>query len=422
MRLAWTGAAAVVTVSAAPGLQFRNWQWIALALAVAVVLPALHDRYHAHLPAPDRAATCERDRSPAGPRRGGGARPGDQGSPHTGVAAAGTAAGALAALAWSVTVLLDGAGAAGFVQAVGAPVLALDTAAVLGYLLLLPRDGRPRGDRESGDPAIPERLGALVLATAVAALGFRLGAGDGSGGAAAAAAVLIAGSPCALLLLPVTAPGPRRLLLRTEHGEGVLRAAAALHAAPPPADGPRPADPVGAALLATARRRHPVLPGVSDPDGEPATGLRGVVSELAGDVVLAHAVLAGPPDWLEAHGVTPTPDAVHAAHGRGTGAPGPTGRGAGRVRTVWCVAWDGRARGWLELAEAPPPGAWRRRVAIAVTVVAAGLGTGAAAVGTLSPATAGAVPVGAALLVAALRMLPAPDRARRSHPIGATAG
>ncbi|MHA6780504.1 hypothetical protein ACVGOW_05805 [Pseudonocardia saturnea] len=547
-------AAAVVAVSAAPALQFPDWQWIALALTASVVLPGLF------------AA-----RGPIG---------------RWTAVAAGTA------LAWSVAALLDGAGAPGLVQAAGAPVLALDAAAVLGALLLLPHDAR--SDR-AGAPAARTVavLGLLVAATAVAALGFRMGAGDGAGGVAAAAAVLVAGCPCALLLLPPPVSGPRRLVLRAAHGEGVLRAAAALHAgtvphppmpgradpdarlpdarlpraapaeAAPPGGGPPPAprpdiaeraatpppappsrpapsdtapshaaqsaepsgdaattdaeplppadtappdtaaphaavtrtadrvateppraagqaapgeratdpdpatpraavdqaaadhaahddshaasdraaahhpaapreptaatatrsstpdpgladlpfgppDPVGRAVVAAARRRFPTLPGVSDADGVPTTGLRGVVSELTGDVVLAHAVLAGPPEWLQAHGVPPTPDAARAA-ARG---PGP----------VWCVAWDGEARGWLELVDARRPGARRRRVAIAVTTAAAGLGAGAAAAGALVPAAAGAVPVGAALLVAALRMIPTPDGPRRGHPIGATSG
>ncbi|MDN5930182.1 MAG: hypothetical protein L0I24_03830, partial [Pseudonocardia sp.] len=113
-----------------------------------------------------------------------------------------------------------------------------------------------------------------------------------------------------------------------------------------------------------------------------------------GDVVLAHAVLAGPPAWLHAHGVPPTPDATRAA-----------ARGA---CAVWCVAWDGEARGWLELLDAGRPGTGGWRVAIAVTAGAAGLGGAAAAAGALAPAAAGAVPVGAALLVVALRMIPAP--------------
>jgi hypothetical protein len=381
VRLAGPGcaAAAVVAVSSAPALQFPNWQWIALALAVAVVLPAL-----------------------SAPRNAAGRW---------------TAAGAVAALAWSVVALLDGAGAAGLVQPAGAPVLALDAAAVLGTLLLLPRtDGA--ADRTDPD-RVAARIGALVLATAVAALGFRLGAGDGPGAAAAAAAVLVAGSPCALLLLPAPAAGPRRLLLRAEHGEGVLRAAAALHDDTEQAGDDRPGgdatDPVGRALLAAARRRYPTLPGRSDADGDPSTGLRGVVSELTGDVVLAHAVLAGPPEWLSAHGVVPPADAVRATRRA-------AGGGAGERGAVWCVAWDGTARGWLALVAGPRPGARRRRVAIAATALAAGFGAGAAATGALAPATAGAVPVGAALLVAALRMLPVPDRSGRTHPIGATAG
>lgn len=352
-------AAVVVVLSAVPPWQFRNWQWIALALAVPVVLAGLRSVR---------------------------ARPGTAGLL--------TAAGAVAALAWSAWVLVDGgAGVPGLVQPAGAPVLALDAAAVLAVLLLL-------RDTDAG-PARPlTAVAALVAAAAVAALGFRLGAGDPVGAVGAAAAVVVAGAPVALLVLPRVPDVAPRVVVAASHGPGVLRAAGALHTA---VGGD---DPVGRAVADAADRRHRTLPGVSDADGDPVTGLRGVLSEFAApDVVVAHAVLAGPPDWLREHGVEPTAGAAQA-----------DGQGA----TVWCVAWDGVARGWLELATAPPPGTRRRALAAAVGLGAAALGAVAAAAGALPPANAGALPVGVALLVAAVRLLPLPDGRRHRHPIGAT--
>ncbi|GAA2560378.1 hypothetical protein [Pseudonocardia hydrocarbonoxydans] len=356
--------AAVVALSAVPPWQFRYWQWVALALTVAVVLHGL-------------LGALRRRSAPADP------------------AVALTAAGALAALGWSVAALLvGGAGEPGMTQPAGSPVLALDAAAVLAALLPLRDDGPPV-------PGV-RVLAGLVPVVAVVALGFRFGAGDLADGVGSAVAVLVAGSPCALLLLPRLGAGPPRVVVAAAHGPDVLRTAGALHVA---AGGTAP---VGRAVVAAARARHSVLPGVSDPDGDAATGLRGVVSELAGpDRVVAHAALAGPPDWLAAHGVAPTEAA---------------GRAAARGAVVPCVAWDGVARGWLELSTAPLPGTRRRRVAVAVTLAAAALGATAAALGTPAPAAAGAVPAGVALLVAALRALPRHDADDEGHPIGATSG
>ncbi|MBW0118699.1 hypothetical protein [Pseudonocardia abyssalis] len=351
-----TGAAAAATVavvvlSAAPPWQFRNWQWVALALAVPVVLVGL------------RSVRSVRD--------------------TTGLL---TGAGALGALGWSVAVLLmGGAGVPGMTQPPGAPVLALDAAAALAALLLV-RD-RPGG--APGEVRGVRLLGLALPALSVAALGFRLGAGDAAGGAAAAVAVLVAGCPCALLLLPRLADGPPRIVVAAAHGPGVLRTAGALHVAQ------GGTAPVGHAVATAAQARHATLPGVSDPDGDPATGLRGVVSELDGpDRVVAHAALAGPPGWLAAHGVSPTEAAARAA---------------ARGVEVWCVAWDGVARGWLEMATAPRAGTRRRRTAQVAALVAAALGAATATTGALGPATAGAVPACVALLVLALRALPLPD-------------
>ena len=49
--------------------------------------------------------------------------------------------------------------------------------------------------------------------------------------------------------------------------------------------------PVGRAVVAAARERFGALPDVAEFDNAPGLGVRGVVSELAGDVIVAHAVL-----------------------------------------------------------------------------------------------------------------------------------
>lgn len=426
---------AVIASTAVP-----EWQnpWIASALAAAVVGWAV-------------------DHRPPGP---------------LGVLAA---AGPVAALAWSVYLLGAGSpgGAAG-----GVPLAA---AGVLGALVLLARD--------VDHPARPG-LVAFVLGSAVAALGFGLGRGTGPDAVAAATAVLVAGSPAALLLVPprtrrvdaVVVPAQllttgelqvRAIHLLDHADEGdVRRFAAALHraaldratpdrATPDRATlpcaalpcAPAPSDTgsgaLGRAVVAATSRE---LPGVSDLDGRPDTGLRGVVSELREDRVVAHAVLVGPPQWLAEHGV----DA-------------PAGAGPGSQ----AVAWDGVARGWLEITEEARPGATaaiaglrrrgvevipgvaptpdgstaavppspgrvmavppsrdlpevvravrrqhhrvhRRRVCLVVARAAAVGGAAAALVGLLNPATAVTVPVAASVLLVAGTL-------RRHHPFGATA-
>ena len=129
-------------LSAVPPWQFRDWQWIALALAVPVVLAGLRSVR---------------------------ARPG--------TAEILTAAGAAAALAWSAWVLVDGgAGAPGLVQPAGAPVLALDAAAVLardpslvglaagGSAEGAARFGRAVGEARRSRQALEERGRAAVRA------------------------------------------------------------------------------------------------------------------------------------------------------------------------------------------------------------------------------------------------------------------
>jgi Cu+-exporting ATPase len=105
------------------------------------------------------------------------------------------------------------------------------------------------------------------------------------------------------------------------------------------------ADPIGAELAAAARIAHGELPGVSEFDDLPELGARGLVSELDGEIVRAHAVLLGRPALLAEHGVD-LPDelatAVAAAHAEGV--------------TAVVVAWDGTARAVLTLAATVRPG------------------------------------------------------------------
>jgi hypothetical protein len=480
--------APVLAWAAVPDWQFRNWQWVALALAAPAVGWAV-------------------DRRPPGP---------------LGVLAA---TGPVAAAGWSVYLMvIGGAGPPGSPWQLPGDV-PLAAAAVLATVVL--------SARGTDDP--PRRaLIAFVVGCAVAALGFGLGRGTGPDAVAGAAAVLVAGSPAALLLAPRRTRRvdvvvvPEDLLttgdleIRAVHADAdadaVRRFAAALHLAalpdaigsdtapagprdaiPPdaepttgeptageptggeasggeasggeptvaePPDGerptPSPCERLGRAVVAAADGPAVdgatlALPGVSDLDGRPGTGLRGIVSELHGDRVVAHAVLVGPHEWLAGHGVA-----------------GPDGAGAGAL----VVAWDGVARGWLEVAEAARPGAAAviralhrrgvdvvaagpddpadrlraagravavvpardgrggprardlaavaravrrqhrhvrlRRVSLATATVAAAGGAAAALVGVLDPGTAAAVPVTAAALVVA-------STRRRRHPFGATA-
>jgi hypothetical protein len=82
----------------------------------------------------------------------------------------------------------------------------------------------------------------------------------------------------------------------------------------------------------------PDLPDVAEFDGLPGLGVRGLVSELVGDRVLAHAVLVGSPTLLRDHGID-LPAELGAAR--------VAAEAAGRVAVA--VAWDGVARGVLDL-------------------------------------------------------------------------
>jgi Cu+-exporting ATPase len=246
----------------------------------------------------------------------------------------------------------------------------------------LARMARLVEDAQSGKAAV-QRLAdrvsgvfvPVVIALAVATLAFWLGAGAGANAAfTAAVAVLIIACPCALGLATPTAllvgtgrgaqlgvliKGPEVLestrrvdtvvldktgtlttgkmaLHHVEGGDEALRMAASVEQGSE--------HPVGRAIAAAARERFGELPGVAEFDNAPGLGVRGVVSELAGDVIVAHAVLVGTPALLAEHGIA-LPDelgaAVHAARADGL--------------TAVTVAWDGAARGVLAVGDTVAP-------------------------------------------------------------------
>jgi Cu+-exporting ATPase len=246
----------------------------------------------------------------------------------------------------------------------------------------LARMARLVEDAQSGKAAI-QRLAdrvsgvfvPVVIALAVATLAFWLGAGAGANAAfTAAVAVLIIACPCALGLATPTAllvgtgrgaqlgvliKGPevlestRRIdtvvldktgtlttgkmaLHHVEGGDEALRMAASVEQGSE--------HPVGRAIVAAARERFGELPDVAEFDNAPGLGVRGVVAEIAGDVIVAHAVLVGAPALLAEHGIA-LPDelgaAVHAARGEGL--------------TAVAVAWDGVARGVLAVGDTVAP-------------------------------------------------------------------
>ena len=242
----------------------------------------------------------------------------------------------------------------------------------------LARMGRLVEDAQSGKAAVQrlaDRLSGVfvpvVIAFAVATLGFWLGTGAGPAAAfTAAVAVLIIACPCALGLATPTAllvgtgrgaqlgiliKGPevlestRRLdtvvldktgtlttgrmtLHRVVATGGDKAADEALRMAASVEQGSE--HPVGRAIVAAARERIGAVPDVAEFDSSPGLGVRGVVSELSGDVIVAHAVLVGAPALLARHAVelpAELSDAVDAARAEGL--------------TAVVVAWDGMARG-----------------------------------------------------------------------------
>ena len=223
----------------------------------------------------------------------------------------------------------------------------------------LARMARLVEDAQSGKAAI-QRLAdrvsgvfvPVVIALAVATLAFWLGAGAGANAAfTAAVAVLIIACPCALGLATPTAllvgtgrgaqlgvliKGPEVLESTRRVDTVVLDKTGTLttgkmalhHVARRATRRSRMAasveqgseHPVGRAIVAAARERFGELPDVAEFDNAPGLGVRGVVSEIAGDVIVAHAVLVGAPALLAEHGIA-LPDelgaAVDAARARG---------------------------------------------------------------------------------------------------------
>ncbi|MCO1657504.1 HAD family hydrolase [Pseudonocardia humida] len=253
---------------------------------------------------------------------------------------------------------------------------------------------------------VPVRVAVVVLVLAVAALGFHLGAGAVPAAACAiAAAVLVAGCPVATPLaeraLPATARrGAARLgvplgftelallgevdtlvlprvgavttgvaeLRATTAAPGedraeVLRLAAAVE---------RPAEHPLAAAVVTAAAEGEEPPDVAEFDALPGRGALGVVADVVGDQVVAHAVLVGSAAFLLEHGIA-LPAELAAARDEIER----------EGRTAVAVAWDGVARGLLDVDEPLRPGAaaalaLARRAGVR-PVVLTGAGPGVAA-------------------------------------------
>lgn len=94
------------------------------------------------------------------------------------------------------------------------------------------------------------------------------------------------------------------------------------------------------AVAAAVRTRFPDLPDAAETDRCGRNGARGIVAELDGDRVVAHAVLVGRPDLLTEHDITLDEGLTRACA---------AARAAGHIPLV--VAWDGRARAVVELAD-----------------------------------------------------------------------
>ncbi|WP_428498034.1 heavy metal translocating P-type ATPase [Pseudonocardia sp.] len=243
-------------------------------------------------------------------------------------------------------------------------------------------------DAQTGKAAVQrlaDRVSAVfvpvVIALAVATLGFWIGTGEGVAAAfTAAVAVLIIACPCALGLATPTA-----LLVGTGHGaqlgvlikgpevlestrrvdtvvldktgtvttgrmelvdvhtadgedrDETLRMAGAVE------DGSE--HPIARAVADAARAADGAgLPGVSEFEAVHGLGVRGVVSELVDNRVVAHAVLVGRPALLANHDVE-LPDELARAREKA--------ERAGHTAVV--VAWDGRARAVLAVADGIKP-------------------------------------------------------------------
>jgi P-type Cu+ transporter len=221
----------------------------------------------------------------------------------------------------------------------------------------------------------------IVIALAVGTLGYWLGTGEGATMAfTAAVAVLIIACPCALGLATPTAllvgtgrgaqlgvliKGPevlestRRVDTIVLDKTGTLTTGRMTLQHVHPADGTSADDalrlaaaveqasehPVGRAVAAAGLAQFEVLPAVAEFDSTPGLGVRGVVSELSGEVVVAHAVLVGRPALLAEHGITMPADLnTSIAESESVG------------RTAVAVAWDGVARAVIAVGDTLKPG------------------------------------------------------------------
>ena len=316
--LAWAAAGfppADTPVPAAPWRTgpLRHWPWVALALTAPVLTWGVSPLHRAAL----RAARHGRVVPEA-------------------VASAACAAALVRAvdllLRTPVTAPGPGLAAVGWLVA---------GCAVAVHALLPPVSGRspaPAGRRHRAAAACAGFL-------SVAAAGFTAGVAGPNRAFPAATAVLLVAAPVVLAAVQVRPETPVRITVHPMPDvtpDELVRHAAALHHAAACLD-PLTAwvDGVDAAGL----------PGVSDLDGDVRAGLRGVVSELrradrdsaellfpeltrtVGEtVVVAHAVLIGPEEWLLAHGVSP-----------------PRTRSGDGAAVRLCVAWDGVARGTIAI-------------------------------------------------------------------------
>jgi len=220
----------------------------------------------------------------------------------------------------------------------------------------------------------------IVIVLAAATLGFWLGSGGGAAQAfTAAVAVLIIACPCALGLATPTAllvgtgrgaqlgvliKGPEVLestrrvdtivldktgtvttgvmALHDVHPAGGVAADDALRMAGIVEQGSE--HPVGRAVAGAAQERLGHLPGVAEFDSRPGLGVRGVVSELIGDTVVAHAVLVGRPALLAEHDIAIPAELTTARE---------AAEAAGRTAVV--VAWDGVARAVIVVGDTVRP-------------------------------------------------------------------
>lgn len=324
-------AAPAVAVSVVPALQFTYWQWIVLTLTAPVVVWGAWPFHRA-------AAT--------GLRRG--------------AATADTlvSLGTLAALGWSLHVLLfGGAGTPGTVQPATLTLARTDAvylgiaAGVTAVLLAV----RHTVARTAGGGWLATAFAPIVIVLAVGTMGFWLGTGGAFPVAVAATvAVLIVACPCALVAGPAS---PRVDTLVLGSTGALTNGRKRLHAVHPvggtaPDEALRLAGavehgrehPVGDAIAAEARERCGELLGVSEFDSLPGLGVRGLVSELDGETVRAHAVLVGRPELLAEHGVDlPAELATTLATAADDGT------------TAVVVAWDGSARAVLTVTDAIAP-------------------------------------------------------------------